>query len=81
MNAIVNPMPDEQYVDGRDKMGFNRYINEDKDFTIRREQKPWMKAKVDYMYFGFDELFKGIRSVRNIFIIFFGLGYLSKTIL
>jgi len=40
-----------------------------------------MKAKVDYKYFGFSELFKGIRNARNIFIIFFGLGYLSKVLL
>ena len=38
-----------------------------------------MKAKVEYTYFGFEDWFRGMKTVRNMFILFFGLGYFTRT--
>lgn len=80
-NLRINPNPDEQTVDSRDKMAYNRFTNEDKIAITRREHRPWFQAKVDYTYFNYDKPKASLRYFRNLMLVFFGVAMVGKTYL
>ncbi len=78
-NLKINPNPDSPTVDSRDKIAFNRYINEDKLFITRRENRPWFIAHVDYNYFNYDRYKLNLKIFRNLIIFTFLFYAIIKT--